>query len=160
MSASAPRDGWCATRHNPKKAAQSGYFNRQGERCCKKCFNDAFPAKAAAKRAAQKHACDDCGEVVRLTQGRCGHCTAARAASEARSCQLCYNDNATSVRLATCYQDDCSRLVVVCADCESAHLNGTVCCRSCWASHGSLCIVCRRVPVYKRPKTLETRYVF
>ena len=147
MSASAPRYGWCATRHNPRKAAQSGYFNQKGEGCCKKCFaEEGFPHKAAAKRAALRQACDDCGEVVGLIQGRCGRCTTARAASEARSCQLCHTANATSVRLATCHQDECSRLVVACAECERAHPHGTVFCRSCWASNGSLCICCGCTP--------------
>ena len=46
-----PAAGWCATRHRPRKPAQSGYRADDGLLYCKACLQELFPAKYAEKRA-------------------------------------------------------------------------------------------------------------
>ena len=106
-----PLYGWCATRHSPLKAAQSGYVDSSGKRYCKTCFRDLCPEFYAAKQARRTGVCRLCKEARVLLQGVCRPCIRARACSVCQelmegpetpsllctrpipaSCRTCYNE--------------------------------------------------------------------
>ena len=70
------RFGWCAGKHPARKPApaQSGYVDRAGNRYCKACFREKFPALYKAKQSGRKKTCQRCGDVAELAGGFCKPC--------------------------------------------------------------------------------------
>ena len=76
-----PTNGWCKTKHRPKKAAQSGYCGY-----CKSCFREKFPKKYEDKQQRRKKLCFYCQDAKEIqSNGFCKPCTSARSCDQCAS---------------------------------------------------------------------------
>ena len=76
-----PAAGWCANRHKPLKAAQSGYRGTDGRLYCKAFFRKMLPDLHEAKMAHRKSTCQFCSSCKDLVGGFCRPCRTKRACS-------------------------------------------------------------------------------
>ena len=82
------RFGWCAGKHPARKPApaQSGYVDRAGNRYCKACFREKFPALYKAKQSGRKKLAND---VVTLLNSPVVSASHASAGTNARHVPVC-----------------------------------------------------------------------
>ena len=111
-----PLYGWCRTKHDPKRPAQSGH-----DGYCKACYKARFPNKYAAKQANIKKSCGFCRELRHnLRAGVCKPCRAARACGGCGDVNL----NAAAASCMNCYASrqqrgaSQTRLAMWCASCH------------------------------------------
>lgn len=120
-----PAAGWCKSKHQPRKPAQSGY-----DGYCKACFRERFPQRFAEKQQSRKQSCRVCGSHAELSGGTCRPCL------RRRTCGKCQRFDET-VELPLCRH--CRTLRLLCSECMSPEEQAQGLCTRCKKTPGDMC---------------------
>ena len=124
-----PAAGWCKSKHQPRKPAQSGY-----DGYCKACFRERFPQRFAEKQQNRKQSCRVCGSHAELSGGTCRPCL------RRRTCGKCERFDETA-ELPLCRH--CKTLRLLCSECMSPEEQAQGLCTRCDKTHGGMrCAFC------------------